>query len=126
MRASHRILLEALVFLAMSLAAFGGLAYAWARRHREARKPEFPAWRTIATNIGFFAVATQAVIFVVFLMWRPLGSDPVLFARWATLVFCSFFVAAPCVLAGKGSSRWWLALSSIFLFLMCWLIVLSR
>lgn len=109
----------------MTLAAFGGLVYAWTGRFGEARKPELPAWRTIAAKIGFLTVAMQAAIFVIFWTWRRIGSDPVLFSRWALLVFCSFLMAAPCVLAGKGLTRWWFLLSSILLFAMCFLIVLS-
>ena len=107
----------------MTASAFGGLAYAWRKWRGEARKVELPAWRRTAANIGFLAVALQAVLFIAF--WTRIGRDYLLFGQWARWVLPSFLVAVPCALAGKGASRWWLLSSSVLLFVLCFFIVLS-
>ena len=123
MTAFPHILVSAVLFVAMILVAFGGLAYAWMKWRGEARKVELPAWRRTVANIGFLAVAVQAVLFIA--SWTRIGRDYVLFGQWARWVLPSFLVAVPCVLAGKGASRWWLLASSVLLFVICFFIVLS-
>src|SRR5271154_6446804 len=111
---------DAVFFIGMVACAVGCLAYAWKTWHGETRKLNFPAWRRTAANIGFLAVAVQAILFIAF--WTRIGRDYILFVRWARWVLPSFIVALPLILAGKGTSRWWLLSSSILLFVICFFI----
>jgi len=78
-----------------------------------------PVWRRVALFAGFVAVALQGASFVAFWCWPNISRDNVLLGSWARLVFGSFIVAVPCVLAGKGASRWWLLALSVLLFVVC-------
>src|SRR5271157_2591094 len=97
---------DAVLFVAMVVGAFGSLVYAWKKWLWEPQKSELPAWRRVVANLGFIAVAAQAVLFA--LSWTRIGRDSVLFGQWARWVLPTFLVALPCVIAGKGPSRWWL------------------
>lgn len=114
---------QTVLFLAMIAIAFGNLAYAWKDRRADDRKFKFKAWRQAAVTIGFLAVTMQAILFILF--WTHIGHDYVLFGKWARCVLPSFLIAVPCILLGKGKSRWLLLSSSIFLFVACFFIVLS-
>jgi hypothetical protein len=124
MNAYRHILVEAVVFLTMVLFAFGGLAYAWKQWSGEAGKSELPALRRAAANVGFLAVSFQAVLFLAS-WWPGIGRDPLLFGQWARWIIPTFLIALPCIIAGKGTSRWWLLSSSILLFMVCFLIMLT-
>ena len=106
----------------MILTAFWGLAYAWWRLRARLKEP-LSLWRRVLATIGLLAVSVQAMLFI--LSWTRIGKDASLLAQWARWVDPTFLVAAPCVLAEKGASRWWLLSSSILLFVMCFLITLS-
>ena len=123
MTAFPHILVSAVLFVAMILVAFGGLAYAWKKWRGESRKVELPAWRRTVTNIGFLAVTVQGISLIA--SWTRIGRDYALFGQWARWVLPAFLVALPCVLVGKGTSRWWLLSSSVLLFVICFFIVLS-
>lgn len=116
---------EAVLFIAMIISAFGGLVYAWKRWRDDTQKLELPAWRRAVANIGFLAVAAQAVLFLVFWKWPGVGRDYVSLGQWARWILPTFLVALPFVLAGKGRSRWWLLSSSVLLFIVCFFIALS-
>lgn len=116
------IVIEALVFGLMTLTATSGLAYAWWHCDVVLGNKTLPFWRRIAASIGLLAVTMQALLFI--LSWTRIGSG-VLFGQWARWVLPTFLVAVPCVLAGKGAFRWWLLLSSVLLFVICFFIVLS-
>lgn len=107
----------------MILTAFWGLAYAWCRLRAQLVKEPLSLWRRVLATIGLLAVSAQAMLFI--LSWTRIGKDPALLAQWARWADPTFLVAAPCVLAEKGASRWWLLSSSILLFVMCFLITLS-
>jgi hypothetical protein len=109
----------------MIISAFGGLVYAWKRWRDDTQKLELPAWRRAVANIGFLAVAAQAVLFLVFWKWPGVGRDYVSLGQWARWILPTFLVALPFVLAGKGRSRWWLLSSSVLLFIVCFFIALS-
>jgi hypothetical protein len=109
----------------MIVSAFGSLAYALKKWRDARRKVELSLWRHIGVNAGFLAVAAQALLFVAFWVWPHIGRNYVLFGQWARWALSSFLVALPCVLAGKGASRWWLLSSSVLLFVICFFIVLS-
>lgn len=121
--APHRVLVQAAIFLAICMAALGSFGYAVWERRTETETKTTPLWRRIVAASGFVAVAAQAVFFAAF--WTRIGRDYVLFGRWARWVLPTFLVAVACVLAGRGASRWWLLLSSVFLFVICFFIVLS-
>lgn len=119
------IVIEAVVFGFMILTALGGLSYAWWRRRFELKKDTLPIWRQIAASIGLLAVTAQALLFILFFSWTRIGREYTMFGQWARWVIPTFLVAAPCVLAWRGPSRWWLLSSSVLLFTICFLIVLS-
>jgi hypothetical protein len=120
-----RVLVEASVFMAICLVAVGSFGYAVWRRTSEAATTKLPAWRQLATITGFLAVAVQASVLAVFWIWPSIGRNYITFGEWARWVLPSFLVALPTVLAGRGSSRWWLLTSSVLLFVISFLIVLS-
>ena len=116
---------QAIVFVAMLLAALFWLRpYALKRWQRDTTKAQLPVWRRIAANIGLLAVGAQIILFIVS-SWISIGSDYLLFGQWARWVVPTFIVAFSCVLAGKGSTRWWLLSSSVIMFVICFFIVLS-
>jgi hypothetical protein len=117
------VAVEAVVFGLMTLAASWGLAYAWWRRRVELGKDTLPFWRRTVASIGLLSVTAQALLFI--LSWTRIGRDYALFGQWARWILPTFLVAAPCVLAGKGPSRWWLLASSVLLFIICFFITLS-
>jgi len=123
--APHRVIVEAIIFLAICLTALGCFVYAVRKKRTEAQRIKLPVWRQVAIALGFLAVATQAAVFLAFWIWPPIGRDYVSFGQWARWVLPPFLVAVPCALAGKGASRWWLLSSSVLLFVICFFTVLS-
>ena len=107
----------------MTLMAFGALGYAWWRWKPEYFKQPLPLWRRVLASVGLVAVSFQALLFL--LSWTQIGRDPVLLGHWARWMNPTFLVAVPCVLAGKGASRWWLLTASILLFLISFFFTLS-
>src|SRR5215469_745845 len=107
---SH-VLVELVEFGIMTLAAFWGVAYGWWHRRAELTKGTLPRWRRIGATVGLLAVTVQALLYV--LSWVHMGRNNVLFGQWERLFFPAFLLAAPCVLVGKGASRWWLFSSSV-------------
>lgn len=115
---------ELVVLLLAILTAFWGLIYAWWHfRIGLPKDDELTLWRRILASIGLIAVTVQVVLFCI--PWTRVGHDPLLFGKWANWVDPAFFVAVPCVLAGKGRSRWWLLSSSIVLFISSYLLILT-
>jgi hypothetical protein len=119
---SH-VLAEIVALGIMTLAAFWGLAYAWWNWRLRLAKEMLPFWRRTFAGIGLLAVTAQALLFI--LSWTRIGRDSLLFGRWANWLDPTFLVAVPCVLAGKGPTRWWLLSSSVLLFIMCFLFTLT-
>jgi hypothetical protein len=105
------------------LTAFWGLVNAWSHLRVGLPKEPLPLWRRILATIGLAAVSAQAILFL--LPWTRIGRDPMLFGKWAKWIDPTFLVAVPCVLAGKGQSRWWLLSSSILLFIISYLLTLA-
>ena len=119
---SH-VLVELVLLGVMTLTAFWGLVYAWWHFRLGFAKETLPAWRRTFASIGLLAVTTQALLFI--LSWTPIGHGNEGSGLWEPWISPAFFVAVPCVLAGKGASRWWLLSSSILLFVMCFLFTLT-
>lgn len=119
---SH-LLQEFALFGLMAFTVLGSLAYAWGHWRPAYLKKPLPLWRLIVANIGLIGVTTQALLF--FLFWTPIGHDPKLIGYWARWVNPAFFVAVPCVLGGKGTTRWLLLSVSILLFAICFLLTLT-
>jgi hypothetical protein len=122
MRWTLEEIVQEIIFVAMIIAAFCGLVFGWTKWRHENRKACIPVWRRILAGAGILAVTAQAIVFIE--SWR-IGSDYVLFGKWARWVLPSFLVALPCVIAGRGASRWSLLSSSILLFVLCFFIILS-
>lgn len=114
--APMRIVAGAVLLVALSLIILSTLGYALWKWYRDGRKMELPMWRRVSALTGLIAVTLQGALFVGFWCWPQIGRDSVLFAAWARWGFASFLVAVPCVLAGKGASRWWLLTSSLLVF----------
>jgi cation transport ATPase len=119
-----RIVAGAVLLVAVSLTGLATLVYALWKWCHEAQRKYLPIWRRVAAFAGFVAVTMQGASFVAFWSFPQIGRDNVLFRDWARWVFAFFLVAIPCVLAGKGASRWWLLSSSVLLFIICFFIVL--
>jgi hypothetical protein len=106
--------------IACGLAAFFVALWRWLRGPQT---QGLPGWRKVFFDLGFLAVAAQAVLLA--LSWTHIATSPALFARWARFVFPSFLVAAVLVLMGRGVSRWLLLASSFLLFVVCFFIMLT-
>jgi hypothetical protein len=119
----RHIVVDAIIFGLMILLAFWGLGHAWWHWRIRPGKDILPLWRRTFAIVGLLAVSVQALLFI--LSFTRIGSDYTLFGKWARWVDYTFLVAVPCVLAGKGTSRWWLLSSSILLFVVCFFITLS-
>ena len=100
--APPRVIMDAIIFLAICLTALGCLVHAIRKKRTEARRVELPIWRQVAIALGFLAVATQAAVFFSFWIWPSIGRDYVSFGQWARWVLPPFIVAVPCALAGKA------------------------
>ena len=107
----------------LTLLAFGGLAYAWWHFRAQLANETLPLWRRTLAIIGILAVSLQALFFC--LSWAKIEPNNFLYGQWERWFFPTFFLAAPCTLAGKGASRWWLLSSSVLLFVMCFLFTLT-
>jgi hypothetical protein len=116
---------EAVLFITMIISAFGGLAYAWKKWRDDAQKLELPTWRRAVANIGFLAVAGQAVLFLVFWEWPGVGHDYVPLGHWARWILPSFLVALAFRSRWEGSLAMVAPSSSVLLFVICFFIVLS-
>jgi len=119
----RHIVADVVVFGLMLLLAFWGLGYAWWHWRISLAKETLPLWRRTLGIVGLLAVSVQALLFL--LSFTRIGSDYMLFGKWARWVDYTFLVAVPCVLAGKGKPRWWLLSASILLFVVCFFITLS-
>lgn len=110
------------VFLAMIVAAFVGMVYAWSESYNEVRNRELRLWRRTTAIVGVLAVSLQAVLFIA--IWTPLGRHNTLVAwlTWCEALF--FFIALPCALTQRGPYRWWLLFSSTVLFVFYFLTIL--
>jgi len=108
--------------LGMIPTAFGGLGYAWIAIRRKAPAVELPVWRRTVFTIGFIAVGAQRILFIS--SWTRFGRGD-LFFQWIRWVLPLFLFALPCVLPGKGAPRWWLLMSTVLLFVVCFFIALS-
>jgi len=117
-----RIVVGAILLVAIGLMALAVLAYGLWRWSRRAQRLELPVWRRVASFAGFVAVTVQGASFIAFWCWPQISRDNRLLGVWARWALGSFVVAVPCVLAGKGASRWWVFSSSVLLFVICFLL----
>ena len=118
-----RVVAGAVLLVALSLTVLATLAYALSRWCHD--RMQLPKWRRVASFAGFVAVTAQGASFVAFWSWPQIGRNYVLFGEWGRWVVASFLVAVPCVLAGKGPTRWWLLSSSTLVFVISYFILLS-
>lgn len=123
MSARPRLLWDIILLGLITVTAFAGLAYGWRRWKPDNFKRPLPWWRRALATIGALAVSLQALLFLLF--WTRIGRDPMLIAQWAKWVDPAFFVAVPCVLAGRGRFRWCLLPASVLLFVICFFFTLT-
>lgn len=120
-----RVWIETAIFVAICLVALGSFGYAAWKIWAEPKTAGLPLWRRLAAVFGLLALTMQVGAFAAFWIWPQIGRDYQMFGQWGRWALAPFFVAAPCVLAGKGASRWWLLSSSVLLFVISFFIVLS-
>lgn len=114
---------EKIIYLSIIVTGLVGFSVAVGIWLKSKRSKELPAWRRLLFSLAFLAVAGQGVLFA--LSWTDIGRDRALFAAWARFVYPSFLAAAVLVLTGKGPARWWLLVSSLLLFVLCFFTMLS-
>lgn len=106
--------MEATFLLILALAGLLCLALIWRSWFERMTEARVPVWRMFFASVGFLAVLAQGLAALAFVSRT---ADPWLsFGLLSRSVFFTFVVAFPCVLAGRGASRWWLLSSSIALF----------
>ena len=120
---SYRLIPSAIFYLTLNLAAVAGFVFALKIWFSQRRSLGISTWRQVIFTLGIAAVSWQIVLFAA--SWHYVWAHPILFGRWARMLFPSFLVAAACVLAGKGAARWWLLTSSVLLFVICFFAMLS-
>jgi hypothetical protein len=113
------ILAQIIFYVCVVIIALGGLTYSFVKWLREDRKAVISKWRRVLVYFGFLAVGSQSALFLAFFLWHRISRDRHLIGVWANLTYPAFIAAIPLVLAGKGTSRWWLFSSSIILFVLC-------
>ena len=119
----NTIIFEIIVFFGIVIVAIAAFVWALWAWHKDKQLMNLAEWRKVAFQLGFIAVAGQLVLFAIF--WTHIGTNYALFAAWARFVYPSFLVAVIFIVAGKGSSRLWLLLSSFLLFVLCFFTMLS-
>src|ERR1035437_5386360 len=120
----YRLIPSAIFYLTLNLVAVAGFIFALKVWFSQRRSLAISTWRQVVFTLGIAAAGLQIVLFA--LSWTHiLWADRVLFGRWARMLFPSFAVAVPCILAGKGAARWWLLSSSVLLFIICFFVMLS-
>lgn len=108
--------------LAVVVAAFAGIAYAWSKTCDEVRNVQLRPWRRATSLVGVLAVTLQAALFIT--IWTPLGRHGTLVV-WLTRGEALLFgIAVPCALTRPDRSRWWLLFSSTALAVLYFLTIL--
>jgi len=113
--------LRALVFTGLA-AALLVVICGWYRLRRTVSDSSLPAWRKATSSLGLFAVTAQAFMLIPIYVEASRFVDvlnQLLPRGYLSGVTLLFLLAVPCVLTGKGSTRWWLSASSLCLFGFC-------
>jgi hypothetical protein len=114
---------EALL-LVMLVGAFVCVFYAWSEWPSQLRRVRSPAWRRAAVSIGLFSVTVQAVLFVV--LWTPISRYHTVLPKLMYVDFALVLLAVPCIFAWRGTARWCLLASALFLPLACFFSALAE
>jgi len=114
MEAPYRLTGGEAAFILISLAPVMGAAYAWWQWRAGYALKDISRRRRPIAIIGLSLVSLQALLFPVF--WLAANSDPSSLANRAYRLYPVFLLAVPCLLAGRGASRWLLLASSLLLF----------
>jgi len=114
-------MLKSIVFAGLT-AALLGVICGWYRLRGVVRDSSVPTWRKATSSLGLFAVTAQALMLIPIYMEASGFTN--LLNRFLPRGYLSgilllFLFALPCILTGKGSSRWWLSASSAYLFGFC-------
>jgi|SRR5437899_2721903 hypothetical protein len=123
METAYQLSLSDVVFIAMALAPYGGLAYAWEHWRAGYAPPSLALWRRAVATLALWFITLHALLAL--LMWIPPWSNQAEFDRVSLQLNPFFLAAVPCVLAGKGQARWWLLGSSVLLFVVCFFSALT-
>ena len=112
------------LLFAMLIAAFLCLFYAWAQWPRELRFVGLIAWRRAAVSVAILTVTMQAILFVA--LWTPVGRHHVLLRKCMSADFVLMLLAIPCIFTWRGSARWCLLASAVFLPVLCFFTALAE
>ena len=105
-------LLEALL-LGMLVGAFVCLFYSWSEWPGQLRSVRLFGWRRALVSIGLFLVTVQAILLVA--LWSPIIRHPALLLKCMYADFALLLVAVLCILIWRGTARWCLLASTVFL-----------
>jgi hypothetical protein len=114
-------MVEALLF-AMLVGAFVCLFYSWSEWPSQLRSERSFGWRRAAVSIGLFSVTLQAILFVA--LWF-LISHRGLLLKCLYANFAFVLPAVPCAFFWRGTARWCLLASTLFLPVACFFAVLA-
>lgn len=108
--------------------AFATLIYSWQRWRGGTGEQKSP-WRRAITGCGLSLVTAQAFLLASFWVLNIYiggwSNNYPLFKQWARIELLLFALALPCVLVGNARRKWWLLLSSVLLFGICFLVAIS-
>lgn len=116
-------LLEALLY-GMFVAAFVCLFYSWSEWPGQLRSVRLFGWRRYIVSVGLFSVTVQAILLVA--LWSPIMRHPALLRKCLYADFALLLVAVPCIFAWRGTARWCLLASTLFLPVACFFTVLAE
>jgi hypothetical protein len=114
-------MLKVVVFAGLAVALLS-VIYGWYRLRGVVRDTSFPTWRKATSSLGLFAATAQALMLIPF--YTEASGFINILNRFLPRGYLSgvsllFLLALPCILTGKGSSKWWLSASSVCFFAFC-------
>lgn len=112
------------LLLLLLVGAYVCVFYAWSEWPSQLRSLRLLLWRRTAVSIGLFLVTVQAILFVV--LWSPISGHHSLLMKCMYVDFALMLLAVPCILAWRGTARWCLLASALFLPVACFLTVLAE
>lgn len=119
-----RTTFEIAIVGAMLVCPFLGLFYTWSQCHAIFQRAELPGWRRSAGILGLFSVTLQATLFIA--LWTPVSRYRPFMALAVPVEVLLFFLTLPSIFTRKGNARWWLLVSSLFLSVDSFFVVLTE
>src|SRR5277367_3898203 len=116
-------MVEALL-LAMLAGAFVCVFHAWSEWPSQLRSVRLLGWRRAAVSVGLFSVTFQAMLLVA--LWSPISRHHTLLLKCMYVDFALVPIGVPCIFAWRGTARWCLLASALFLPVACFFSVLAE